>query len=334
MKITIKDIARMAGVSISTVSRVINNSKPVQDDLRKRVLDVMEQTKFRPNTIAQNLAKNESSLIGVILPEVKNTVLDELIQGINHVSRIYGYNTMLSLTGGTLENELHYFNLFRGIQADGIILGSDKLKSELAELIELSGIPCILVGRHDDSASIPSVHVDNITAAYEAVTFLIQQGHRHIAMIRVQSGDVASGDHRFEGYRMALAEAGIPLVDDWIIESGITFEDGIQAMRKIRESRSMPTAVFCATDRIAIGAMHDLIENGLRIPDDVSVFGFDGIDMSTLIRPKLSTVKYSASEIGMVAARNLIKQIRGGDISPWHWSISHYVENRSSVRQI
>ncbi|AJY77633.1 transcriptional regulator [Paenibacillus beijingensis] len=324
----------MAGVSISTVSRVINNSKPVQDDLRKRVLDVMEQTKFRPNTIAQNLAKNESNLIGVMLPEVKNTVLDELIHGINHVSRIYGYNTMLSLTGGTLENELHYFNLFRGIQADGIILASDNLKGELIELIELSGIPCILVGRDAHSASIPSVHVDNITAAYEAVTYLIQQGHRRIAMIRARSGDVASGDHRFEGYRMALAEAGIPLARDWIVESGITVEDGIEAMRKIRESRSMPTALFCATDRIAIGAMHDLMENGLRIPDDVSVVGFDGIDMSAMIRPKLSTVKYSASEIGMTAARNLIKRIRGGEVSPRHWCVSHYLETRDSVRSI
>lgn len=330
MKITIKDIAQMAGVSIATVSRVINNSKPVNHDVRIRVLKAMEQTNFLPNAMARNLAKKESLLLGVMVPEVKNTVLDDLINGINQVSRLYGYNIMLSLTAGTLENELHYFNMFREIQADGIILSSDNLKEELVKGIKVSDIPFILVGR-DSLDTVPTVHVDNVTAAYEAVTYLIQQGHRKIAMLRVRSGDIASGDHRYQGYVRALNEAGISICKDWVVESGISVEDGITSMRKICEADSMPTAIFCATDRIAIGAMNYLLEIGLRVPEDVSIFGFDGIDMSSFIRPKLSTVKYSAEEIGMTAARNLIKLIRGEEISSRHWIVSHYLENRDSV---
>ncbi|MBP1082010.1 LacI family transcriptional regulator [Bacillus capparidis] len=330
MKITIKDIAQMAGVSIATVSRVINNSKPVNHDVRIRVLKAMEQTNFLPNAMARNLAKKESLLLGVMVPEVKNTVLDDLINGINQVSRLYGYNIMLSLTAGTLENELHYFNMFREIQADGIILASENLKEELVKGIKVSNIPLILVGR-DSLDTVPTVHVDNVTAAYEAVTYLIQQGHRKIAMLRVRSGDIASGDHRYQGYVRALNEAGISIYKDWVVESGISVEDGITSMRKICEAESMPTAIFCATDRIAIGAMNYLLEIGLRVPEDVSIFGFDGIDMSSFIRPKLSTVKYSAEEIGMTAARNLIKLIRGEEISSRHWIVSHYLENRDSV---
>ncbi|ALC84286.1 transcriptional regulator [Bacillus gobiensis] len=320
----------MAGVSIATVSRVINNSKPVNHDVRIRVLKAMEQTNFLPNAMARNLAKKESLLLGVMVPEVKNTVLDDLINGINQVSRLYGYNIMLSLTAGTLENELHYFNMFREIQADGIILASENLKEELVKGIKVSNIPLILVGR-DSLDTVPTVHVDNVTAAYEAVTYLIQQGHRKIAMLRVRSGDIASGDHRYQGYVRALNEAGISIYKDWVVESGISVEDGITSMRKICEAESMPTAIFCATDRIAIGAMNYLLEIGLRVPEDVSIFGFDGIDMSSFIRPKLSTVKYSAEEIGMTAARNLIKLIRGEEISSRHWIVSHYLENRDSV---
>ncbi|MTT31769.1 LacI family DNA-binding transcriptional regulator [Terrilactibacillus sp. BCM23-1] len=331
MKITIKDIARMAGVSIATVSRVINNSKPVNEDVRMRVLKAMEQTNFLPNAMARNLAKNKSYLLGVMIPDVKNTVLDDLIHGINHVSELYGYNTMLSLTSGMLENELHYFNKFREIQADGIILASDYLKENLITNIKQTNIPCILVGR-DRSDAIPSVHIDNITAAYEAVTYLIQQGHRKIGMLRLRNEDIASGYHRYQGYAQALTEAGITINGDWVIECGVSVEDGMMAMRKICETTDIPTAIFCATDRIAIGAINYLYERGLSVPDDISIYGFDGIDMASIIRPKLSTVKYSATEIGMTAARNLIKLIKGETITPRHWVIPHYLKNRESVR--
>lgn len=334
MSITIKDIARMAGVSIATVSRVINNSKPVNEDVRQRVLEAMEQTKFRPNAIARNLIKNQSFLLGVMLPEVKNTVMDSLIDGINHISRLHGYNVVIVLTGGTLENELHYYNLFREMRVDGIVVATTQIQDELLELIGVAQIPCIMVGRDSRPKSIPSVHVDNFSAAYEAATYLIRQGHRQIGMLRVANGDTAAGKHRFEGFRKALDEAHLPLREEWIIEGGVSVEEGAASMQKICETGVLPTAVFCATDRMAIGAINYLTESNIKVPEDISVFGFDDIDMASIVRPKLSTVSYSATEIGLTAGRNLINLVKGQGIYTMNFVVTHQLKIRDSVRFI
>nr|WP_233277692.1 LacI family DNA-binding transcriptional regulator [Paenibacillus durus] len=334
MKITIKDVARMANVSIATVSRVINNSPTVGSDIRQRVLDVLEATQFRPNAIARTLVKNNTSLIGVLLPEIKNNVLDDMVEGINQVARLYGYDVMIALSGGKEESELHYYNLFREMQASGIIVSASGIRDSLFELIEASKIPCLLVGRDYREKSIPSVHVDNVSAAFEAVTYLIQQGHRDIAMLRGAKGDISAGNHRFQGYEQALKAAHLPVRAERILESAISVEEGAASMRKLYDSGPLPTAVFCATDRIAIGAMNFLAEIGVKVPEQVSFFGFDDIDMTVIIRPKLSTVRYSASELGMVAARNLIKLIKGEELSAYHWSVSHQLQIRDSIAKL
>ncbi|MFD1772848.1 LacI family DNA-binding transcriptional regulator [Paenibacillus rhizophilus] len=334
MKITIKDVARMANVSISTVSRVINNSQTVNSEIRKRVLDVLEATQFRPNAIARTLVKNNTSLIGVLLPEIKNNVLDDMVEGINQVAHLYGFDVMIALSGGNPDSEMHYYNLFREMQASGIIISASGIRDSLFELIEAAGIPCILVGRDSREQSIPSVHVDNTSAAFEAVTYLIQQGHRDIAMLRGAAGDISAGNQRFLGYEQALKAAQLPLRPELVLESGLSVEDGTTSMRKLYLSGPLPSAVFCATDRMAIGAMNFLTENGVKVPEQVSFFGFDDIDMAAIIRPKLSTVRYSASELGMVAARNLIKLIKGEELAAVHWSISHQLEIRDSIARL
>ncbi|WP_080683399.1 LacI family DNA-binding transcriptional regulator [Paenibacillus polymyxa] len=331
MKMTIKDVARMANVSISTVSRVINNSQTVNSEIRKRVQDVLEATQFRPNAIARTLVKNDTSLIGVLLPAIKNNVFDDMVEGINQVAHLYGFDVIIALSGGDEDSEIHYYNMFREMQASGIIISVSEIRDALFALIEAAGIPCILVGRDFRDQSIPSVHVDNITAAFEAVTYLIQQGHQDIAMLQGPAGDISVGNQRFLGYELALKTAHLPVRAERVLESGFSVEDGITSMRKLYHSAPLPSAVFCATDRIAIGAMNFLAENGVKIPEQVSFLGFDDIDMATIIRPKLSTVRYSASELGMVAARNLIKLIRGEELAAVHWSISHQLEIRDSI---
>jgi LacI family transcriptional regulator len=333
LSITIKDIATMAGVSISTVSRVINNSKPVKHEVRERIMAVIEETQFRPNANARSLVKNESFLIGVIVSELKNSVVDEFIYGINAISQMYGYDILLSMNSGTFKNELHYLNLFHEIRTDGIILMSSDLKEDHVDIVERFKIPCVMIGSSSNTASIPTVHIDNVTAAYEAVTYLIRNGHRKIAMIRGNIGNTVVGDHRFLGYRQALADAGIPIQEEWIVVGGLSTEDGMRSMSQIVESGSLPTAVFCATDRLAIGAMNYLRENE-NVQDDISVFGFDDIDLSKIVRPTLSTVKYSAEEIGMTAMRNLIKLIKGDQTIPQHTNLPHHLVIRDSVRTI
>lgn len=329
LKITIKDIAEMAGVSIATVSRVLNNSKPVKEDVKKRVLEVIKQTNYRPNTFGPDPKRHESRLIGVITPQSTHTVLNDFLEGINHVSKLHGYDIMIGSTDGGAENELHYLNLFGTISVHGIIFIGSAFEEKHVEIIDKYKIPCVLVGQISSIPSVPSVHIDNVTASYEAVKSLIQNGHREIAIIHGPGPDL--GDYRFQGYQQALNDADIPIHEDWVVESGISTEDGMKAMRKITESGSMPTAVFCATDWIAIGAMNYLMDQGLRVPEDVSVFGFDGSFMSAIVRPTLSTVAYSATEIAMTATRNLIKMIKGETVIPHHSNVTHHLVIRNST---
>ncbi|KRE46732.1 LacI family DNA-binding transcriptional regulator [Paenibacillus sp. Soil522] len=328
MKITINDIAEMAGVSISTVSRVLNNSKPVKEEVRKRVIEAIKQTNYRHSALASDVNKSESCLIGVIIPLYIHTVLDEFIIGIKNVANFYGYDVLITQTDGTIESELQHLQLFRKLQIHGIIFTGTPIHKKHVDMIEST--PCIAIGQISSLPSIPSVHVDNIMAAYEAVTSLIHKGHRNIAMIR-GTGISAVGEERFIGYRQALKDAGITMRKDWVAESGFSVEEGMSAMDSIAAAGSLPTAVFCSTDLMALGAMNYLLDNGLRIPEDVSVFGFDGTYMSTIVRPRLSTVEYSDTEIGMTAARNLFKMIKGATDIPQHTNVTHYVAIRDST---
>ncbi|WP_246942933.1 LacI family DNA-binding transcriptional regulator [Bacillus pinisoli] len=311
MKITLKEIAKMADVSTSTVSRVINNSKHVNEDLRKRVLNVLKETNYLPY-VAQTLSNtHDQLLIGVICPQFSNTVLDDLIQGINKVCKLYGYDTVIGLTDGTNESEQHYIDLFSNkLCVQGMIFMGNQWEQEHIDIINKNLTPVVLIGQVSTHPSVPSVHVDNITASYEAVTYLLQSGHRNIAMIRGTTGQSVRED-RYKGYEKALLDAGLNIQEEWVLDSELSIEGGKKAMAAILEQQSMPTAVFCSTDNIAIGAMTYLQDQGYRVPEDISVFGFDSIELSRLVRPRLSTIQYSAVEIGMTATRNLIKLCKG-----------------------
>ncbi|MFC3747787.1 LacI family DNA-binding transcriptional regulator [Paenibacillus sp. GCM10012306] len=330
MKVTIKDIAKMADVSISTVSRVVNNSKPVNDEVRKRVLDAIKQTNYRPDLTGGGAGGSNDNLIGVIIPQSNNTVLDDFNLGIRNLAELYGYEVIVGLTDSSMESELHYLDLFRRLGTRGNILVGSVPQQEHLELIAASAVPCVLAGQASQIPSLPSVHLDNITASYEAVTYLIQKGHRSIAMIRA-AGESSVGGDRYLGYRQALEDAGIPVKESWVVESGFSVEDGRLAMSNILNSGEQPTAVFCSTDWMAVGAMNYLIDSGLRIPEDVAVFGFDNSYVASLVRPKLSSVEYSGTEIGRTATRTLIKLIKGEAVSPSHTNVAHHLKIREST---
>ncbi|WP_082084042.1 LacI family DNA-binding transcriptional regulator [Paenibacillus beijingensis] len=332
MGTTIKDIAKLAGVSFSTVSRVINNSKPVNEELRKRVLDVIEQTNFRPNAFARGLVKNKSNTLCIILSQIRNTVFDEMIDGVYTIAKMYGYEIMLRITEINEDDDFNFMNIFKEKQADGIIIGFLYNPAHL-DMIEDCGIPCVLIGQELVSESIPSVHVDNFTASYEAVSYLIQKGHRKIGMIRGLPQETETGVKRFQGYQKALNDAGLTIRHDWVIPSGLSVRDGMDAVKKIIDTGENPTAIFCATDRMAIGAMNYLQDIGYEVPGDISIVGFDDIDMCSVTRPKLSTIGYSASEMGMTAARQLIRLIKGEKVKG-HTEIPHHFKERESVRSL
>ncbi|MFC0212618.1 LacI family DNA-binding transcriptional regulator [Paenibacillus chartarius] len=329
LRITIKDIAQMANVSVSTVSRVVNNSKPVNEDVRRRVMEVLKKTNYPPRIVANQ--ETARSLIGVIAPKNSSTVLDDFITGIQTISSVFGYETIITLSDGTEDTELQCLRLHADMGTQGVIFIGNQFGKHHLNILESASIACTLVGQISEMPSVPSVHVDNVSAAYEAVTCLIHKGHRDIAMIRA-GGDMPVGGHRYRGYRQALQDAGISLREEWIVESEISIEGGRIAMQAIAETGSLPSAVFCSTDGMAIGAMNYLLDNGYRIPEDVSVLGFDGSFMSTLVRPQLSTVEYSAVEIGMTSTRNLIRKLKGAADVPQHSNVTYHLVLRGSTK--
>lgn len=335
MRITLKEIAELAGVSPSTVSRVINKSKPVNEDIRNRILKIMKEKNY-PFFPDQDVSpRKRQPLIGVIGPQYSNTVLEDLIVGVKKVSKLYGFDTVIGLTDNTTENELHYVNLFSNVLGvQGIIFMGNQWNDEYVEKVKENLTSVVLVGQISSYDSIPSVHVDNITASYEAVTYLLNCGHKNIAMIRGLAGETVR-EHRYLGYKKALHDSGLSIKDEWIVESELTLDGGAKAMAELLSHENRPTAVFCSTDSIAIGAMNYLVDNGYQVPDDISIFGFDGIELSSLIRPNLSTIRYSAVEIGMTATRNLIKLCRGEEeyIAP-HINVLHHLVIRDSTKSI
>lgn len=332
MKVTLKEIAKMAGVSPSTVSRVMNNTKPVNEEVRKRVLTVLKEQNYPPFVSQTLSSQQDRTLIGVICPQNSNTVLDEYIIGINQVCKLYGYETLVGLTDGSRENESRYLDLFsNNLGVQGIIFMGNAWNERYSEIVNKNVTPVIIVGQISTFPNVPSVHVDNITASYEAVTYLINQGHRNIAMIKGNNKEPI-WDERFLGYQRALSECGISVKEEWIAECEVSVKEGSKAMANLLKQESLPSAVFCSTDSMAIGAMTYLLDNGYRVPEDFSIFGFDGIELSNLIRPRLSTISYSAVEVGMTATRNLIKLFKEeNDYIPPHINVLHHLVPREST---
>lgn len=331
MKITLKDIAEKAGVSTSTVSRVINNSKPVKDDLKRRVLNVLKENNYPP-FISQS-SQQDHILIGVICPQNSNTVLDEYLVGINRVCKLYGYDTVIGLSDGSKQDESRYLNLFSNqLSVQGIIFMGNPWSDHYSGNLEKNLTPVVLVGQTSYYPSVPSVHVDNITASYEAVTYLLQLGHQKIGMIKGINKEPI-WEERLLGYQRALSDSGIPIDPRWVVESDVSLRGGGRAIANLLEKEDHPTAVFCSTDSMAIGAINYLNDHNYRVPEDISIFGFDGIELSKLIRPSLSTIEYSAIEIGMTATRHLIKLCKGEeDYNPPHVNVMHHIVPRESTK--
>ena len=312
MKVTIKDVARQANVSKSTVSRVINNTKPVSEEVRKRVLEVIEKTNFTPNLTARSLSLNKSHLIGIILPDLSNPVFSRIISGIETYMRDKDYYLLITATDFDVNMKIDHIKILKEKGVDGLILVTDHGNEEFYQEMINFKKPVIMVGSDSTIDKIPVVKTDNYKAACDATEYLLSLGHEKIAMIRGVQTDPQSGKERFEGFRDTLLKKG--LYSELMIEDGwYTFEDGYDGMKKILEKEVLPTAVFCACDLMAIGAIRYCLENGYRIPEDISFLGFDDVEISRMYNPPLSTIRQEFEEIGRVSIEKLISMIEEND---------------------
>ena len=313
---TIKDIARISGVSITTVSRVLNDRPDVSDESRRRVLDVIESTNYIPNNSARDLVKTKSDSIGLVVRGISNPFYTDIIRAVEAGITAGGY-TMVMQQIGANEDELKRAAVMeREKRLRGLVLLGGRFDYSAADLALLN-VPfvCCSFGNHYgtlEHGDYSSVSIADIENAYQATRYLIDRGHRRIAALITCPDDHSISQLRYEGYVQALEEAGIPLDESLVICTGtFNIQDSYTAMNRVLDSGADFSAVFAISDNTAIGAMRALREHGRAVPDDCSVIAIDGIEVSDYVDPPLTTLCQPMDEMGRRSMEILLDMIEG-----------------------
>lgn len=316
-----EDVARAAGVSRTTVSFVLNGSPNtnIPEATRRRVLQAARELDYSPNVQALNLAKGRTMLVALVLRQTPEQMsadafLGEVVRGATRTMEAEGYHLLVHAAEPAAPYHSTYGQLVRTRKVDGLIVASPLINDPEVKLLHEEGTPIVLHGA-SDSADIPSVDVDNTQGAYMAVRHLIDLGHRRIGHISNAPFSYTSSRDRLAGYRQALEEAGIGYDEELVYPGEFTDASSYEPMRRLLDLAEPPTAVFIGSDVVALGAIDAIHSRGLRIPDDISVIGFDDVSLGKYLRPPLTTVHLPAFDLGRKAGE-MVLQIIGGQALP------------------
>nr|WP_269846584.1 catabolite control protein A [Paenibacillus roseus] len=332
--VTIYDVAREAGVSMATVSRVVNNNPNVKPQTRKKVFEAIERLGYRPNAVARGLASKKTTTVGVVIPDISNSIFAEVARGIEDIANMYHYNIILCNADKRKEKEIRVINTLLEKQVDGLLFMGGAVTDEHVQAFKTANVPIVLCATTDEQGVIPSVDIDHEAAAFDAVRSLIANGHTSIAMISGTLQDPANGFARFQGYRRALEAAGLPYNESLVRVGNYRYESGIEAMKYFLELSDKPTAVFSATDEMAIGAIHAILDFGLKVPDDISVISVDNSRAASMVRPQLTSVAQPMYDIGAVSMRLLTKLMKKESVEQAKVVLPHELITRQSVKQV
>lgn len=317
MSLTLEDIARRSGSSRSTVSRVINGDPNVSDATREKIMKVIREVNFQPNLAARGLAVGRVNVVGLVIPMGVSAIFTDpffplLIQGVSSGCNAHDFSVMLWLAEPEYERRMISKMMYNGL-VDGVIVSSMLMDDPIVKALAESELPFVLIGRHPTNDAISFVDLDNCKSAYKAVLYLLNMGRKRVATISGPRNMIV-GQDRLQGYKDALAQEQISLDARLMAEGDFTEEGGYSAMLSLLSAK--PDAVFVASDSMAMGAMRAILENGLRIPQDVAVIGFDDIASSCRAVPTLSTVRQPIHEMGVKAAETIIGIILNPDCEP------------------
>jgi len=310
MKPTIYDVAQAAGVSIATVSKVINGTGRISDKTRKHVTDIMQQLKYQPSMVASALTGKRTYTVGLTLPDLANPFFAEIARAVEDRGHEYGFNVFICSTDNDQEREIKYFTLLTQKRVDGVIVATRTEKDLFLKKLFQQHIPIAIITGEMPALAVDTVMVDDYLGGYQAGKHLIELGHRRIAVLAEDAGALSNRE-RIRGCHQALAAAGIQPDEQLVEVGGFTVGGGKEATSRLLELAEPPTAIFACNDLLAIGAIQAARERGMQLPQQLSVVGFDNTILATIIDPPLTTIAQPIQEIGRQAMDLLVQEIKG-----------------------
>lgn len=308
MPVRLADIARRVGVSTATVSRALANKPYVNEEVRQRVLAVVEELNYQPNRVARSLQGRRSKIIAILISDIQNPFFTRLVRAVEDIAHNNNYATFLCNTDENSDKEELYVNLMVAENVAGVIACPTMEETAKWQNLHDAGIPIVVVDRRLPSAPVDTVVVDNVGAASAVVTHLIENGHQRIGAI-LGEPHITTGRERYEGYVRALAAHNLPVIPELVRQGMPREENGYQFTCELLELPERPTALFTGNNLLTLGALRAIRKAGLRIPDDVALVAFDELDWMSLIQPQLTVVAQPTYELGEIAAKLLFRRL-------------------------
>ncbi len=313
---TLRDVASTAGVSISTVSCVINRTKYVSPELTSRVEEAIKVLDYQPNELARGLRTNQTCTLGLVTSDITNPYFAEMARGVEDRAERDDYTVFLCNTDAEPRREAKYVQRLLSRQVEGIIFTSLRQDDEIVKRLVTDGFPVVLINRWVPEVEADYVGTDNVRGAIRATEYLIALGHTRIGFIGGAALSSSSSDRR-EGYLQALTKAGLSVEPELMLEGDLKQKGGYAAARRLLSLPKLPTAIFAANDLMALGVMEVAAERGVRIPEELSLIGYDDNPICALPGIELTTIRQPAYEMGKLAAELLLEKFRLGSNKDW-----------------
>ena len=326
---TIRDVAKKAGVSVATVSRVINNKDKVSEKTEQTVRQAIKELSYQPNSIARSLSSRKSNIVALIVPSINNSFFPEVARAVEDIAQLNGYKVFLCNTDDSREKLVDYLDSLGSQFVDGLIIDSHNItREDLSDLSRL-GIPVVMIDRVIDDGDYTSITVDNRAGGRLATEHLLEVGCKKIAHVQGPKNEMNSVQ-RMWGYRDKVSK--FPWFDEsWIANAEFSVKSGYQATKELLMRHEDIDGVFASNDLIAIGALKAAHEWGKKIPNELAIVGFDGIDMSELTVPGITTIQQPIYQIGELAMQELLSQIKNSNVKPKKYTLDIELVIREST---
>jgi DNA-binding LacI/PurR family transcriptional regulator len=329
---SLKDVAKLAGVSPATVSRVINNTVPVDAATAARVRESIAKLKYRPNVFAQNLRRKHLNIIGLVVPQIDHDMFAGVIAYVDAYAVQYGYEMMLGNTNNSSENEERVIRKFLNMNVSGLIISRVSDQSTVLGMLDRSAVPAVIIDRTLEHENVDCVCLDNIGAGRLAATYLVGMGHRALACV-TGPRHIHLSRERLEGFRARLLEHGIELDPRLVTDGDFGFDSGREAARRLLATGLPVSAIWAQNDLMAIGCMQELAARGIRVPQDISVVGMDDIRAARMVYPPLTTVRQPLDQMSDTAIQVLIHRLSNPNGTAEERVVAPDLVIRGSVRE-